>query len=289
MAKKISKETSKEIADIVCQMEEQLRNDILKEESHKLWENTFIKKQIDRRNADEKFTLQDHIRAMVYSMLSSGTSWDRVARDIDPDTKCIIPVDDIFFGYDTEKLSKCTPEQLRDKVKKIHCATQSTLKQMDALLSDNIPKLLMIEKEYGEIDNYYRKYIETEQTLKSLVTTLSASDSKDKMVQMDIALVCEYLRNVGYDIPKPDRHIRRILGSEYLALSDEPTVPEFEAFDLVVELAEIMDKPVAEVDYILWSYCAKGYGAVCKKTNFPCESEKCVAKSYCKRKNGGNV
>lgn len=285
----MTKKESTEIAHIVCQMEEQLRNDILKEEPHKLWENTFIKKQIDRRNADDKFTLQDHIRAMVYSMLSSGTSWDRVARDIDPDTKCIIPVDDIFFGYDTEKLSKCTPEQLRDKVKEIHCATQSTLKQMDALLSDNIPKLLMIEKEYGEIDDYYRKYIETDQTLKSLVTALSASDSKDKMVQMDIALVCEYLRNVGYDIPKPDRHIRRILSSEYLALSDEPTVPGVEAFDLVVELAEIMDKPVAEVDYILWSYCAKGYGEVCKRTDFPCEIEKCVAKSYCKRKNGGNV
>lgn len=279
MAKKISKKT----ADIVCQMKEQLKNDILKEEPHKLWENTFIKKQIDKRNAGGKFTLQNHLRAMVYSMLSSGTSWDRVARDIDPDTKCIIPVDDIFFRYDTEKLSKCTPEQLRDKIKEINGATQSTLKQMEALLSDNIPKLLMIEKEYRAIDAYYQQYIETDKTLKSLVTALSASDSKDKMVQMDIALVCEYLRNVGHDIPKPDRHIRRILGSEYLALSDTPTVPEFEAFDLVVELAEIMNKPVAEVDYILWSYCAKGYGEVCKKTDFPCENEKCVAKSHCKK------
>lgn len=277
MAKKISKQT----ADIVYQMEEQLRNDILKEEPHKLWENTFIKKQLDRRKAGDKFSLQNHIRAMVYSMLSSGTSWDRVARDIDPDTKCIIPVDDIFFGYDIEKLSKCTPEQLRDKVKEIHCATPSTLRQMSALLTTNIDILCSWDKEYGTIDTYYKKFINIDNTLKTLVVVLSTVGSINKLDQMDIALVCEYLRNVGHDIPKPDRHIRRILGSEYLALSDKKDVPPFEAFDLVVELAEIMDKPAAEVDYILWSYCAKGYGEVCKKTDSPCESEECVAKSYC--------
>ena len=76
---------------------------------------------------------------------------------------------------------------------------------------------------------------------------------------MGIPLVCEYLRNVGYDIPKPDRHICRILGSAHLALSDKKEVPPFEAFDIVVKLAELTGKPTAEVDYILWSYCADGY------------------------------
>lgn len=277
-------EITQEKTNLILAMEEQL-NDILKDEPHKLWEENFIRKQIDRRNAGGKFTLTDHIRAMVYSMLSSGNRWADVSRHADSVTGCIPAVDEIFYGYDVKKLKQSSAEQLRDNVKSIGCGTQSTRKQMEALLFYNVPKLVR----YGDIDTYYRQYIETDKTLKSLVKALSASGSKDKMVQMGIPLVCEYLRNVGYDIPKPDRHICRILGSDYLALSDEPIVPEFEAFDIVKELAEVMEKSAAEVDYILWSYCAKGYGEVCKKTDFPCQSEKCVAKEYCRRKNGGNA
>lgn len=278
----MKKEISRETAGIVCAMEQHLRDGILKDKPHKLWENNFIKKQIDRRTAGGKFTVQDHIRAMVYSMLSSGNQWANVSENVDSATGCIPAVDKIFYGYDVEKLKQSSAEQLRDNVKKIHCGTQSTFNQMNALLSKNIDLLCSLEEKYGAIDTYYQKFIEIDNSLKTLVVVLSTDGSISKPEQMNVALVCEYLRNVGYDIPKPDRHIRRILGSEYLALSDKPIVPEFEAFDLVVELAKIMKKPVAEVDYILWAYCAKGYGGVCKKTDFPCQSENCVAKEHCK-------
>lgn len=263
-------------------MEQHLRNEILKDEPSKLWEESFIKCQIERRNKGKRFTLKDHIRAMVYSMLSSGTSWDRVAKDIDPDTKCIIPADEIFCDYDVERLLVYTTEQLRDAVKSIGCGTSSTRKQMEAILSNNIPQMITMEKENGTIDTYYQKFIEIDSTLKTLIIVLSTSGSIVKLEQMNIALVCEYLRNVGYDIPKPDRHICRILGSDYLSLSDKKTVPPFEAFDIVVKLAQLTGKPVAEVDYILWSYCAKGYGKICTVNNPKCD--KCVAYKLCERK-----
>lgn len=280
-------EITQEKVNLILAMEEQL-SDILKDEPHKLWEENFIRKQIDRRNAGGKFTLTDHIRAMVYSMLSSGNQWANVAKNVDSATGCIPAVDEIFYDYDVEKLKQSSAEQLRENIKKIHCGTPSTFNQMKALLSTNIDVLCSLEEKYGAVDTYYQKFIEIDDSLKTLVTVLSANVSVIKLEQMKVALVCEYLRNVGYDIPKPDRHIRRILGSDYLALSDEPIVPEFEAFDIVVALADRMKKPVAEVDYILWSYCAKGYGGICKKTDFPCQSEECVAGEYCRRKNGGN-
>ncbi len=270
---------TQEMADLVFAMEKQLKNDILKDSPQKLWDNNFIKKQIERRKKGETFTLKDHIRAMVYSMLSSGSSWDRISKDTDPDTKCMFIVDKVFCNYDTEQLLKHTSEQLKEAVKDIGCGTLSTRKQMEALLSANIPKLLELEKEYRTIDTYYQKFIKLDSTLKTLVTALSSSESKDKMVQMDIALVCEYLRNVGYDIPKPDRHICRILGSDYLAFSSEQTVPPFEVFDIIVKLAEMTGKHNAEVDYILWSYCADGYGEICKKEKPNCDI--CVAIKDC--------
>lgn len=41
----------------------------------KLWEHSFIKKQIDRREQQATFTIEDHIRGMIYSMLSSGAKY----------------------------------------------------------------------------------------------------------------------------------------------------------------------------------------------------------------------
>lgn len=283
-------EIIKEKASIIFAMEQQLENELLKEEPEKLWKESFIKRQIKKRNKGDTFIIKDHIRAMVYSMLSSGASWDRISWDTDSETKCIRSIDEVFYDYDTEQLLKCTPEQLRDAVKNIHCGTQSTLKQMDALLSVNIPKLLKLKEEYGIIDNYYQKFIEKDNSLKTLITALSDLESKDKMAQMDIALVCEYLRNVGYDIPKPDRHICRILGSEYLAFSEKKKVPPFEAFDIVVKLAELRGKSSAEVDNILWSYCADGYGEICTVKEPKCKV--CKAVKYCKKfveRNSGKI
>lgn len=269
---------TKEQSDVICQMDKHLRS-ILQNNTSKLWENTFIKKQIDKRNNKETFSLNDHIQAMVYSMLSSGTVWSRITKETDMEVASINSVDTIFYNYNPTELLRSSPEQLRDELKKIHCASQYTLKQMNALISVNIPKLQEYEKQYGLIDNYYHEFIQTDGTLISLVKALSDSASKDKMTQMEIPLVCEYLRNVGYDIPKPDRHIRRILGNEILSFSSSKIVPSFQTFEIISKLAKVLNKSVAEVDYILWSYCSTGYGEICTSSNPKCEV--CVVKKYC--------
>lgn len=278
MINKITQEKAK----IIDAIEHHLRNNLLHNDTNKLWENTYIKRQIDKRKEKNLFSVNEHICAMVYSMLSSGVSWNRIAASADIATGRIKTVDEIFCNYAPQQLLKCTPEQLRDSLKEIHCASQYTLKQMKALISVNIPKLLMIEQEYGMIDNYYDNFIKNDNTLIALVKALSDVGSGDKMRQMGIALVCEYLRNVGYDIPKPDRHIRRILGSDTLAFSSNPTATPYEVFDIISKLAVELNKSAAEIDYILWSYCAKDYGEICTAANPKCEVCKC--QKYCNKK-----
>lgn len=275
-------EISQGKAQIIYAMEQQLRNNLLHNDTNKLWENTYIKRQIDKRKENGSFSVNDHIRAMVYSMLSSGVAWNRIAESADIATGHIRAVDEIFCDYSPQQLLKCTPEQLRDSLKEIHCASQYTFKQMNALISVNIPKLLMIEQEYGMIDSYYDTFIQKDKTLITLVKTLSDVASKDKMIQMGVALVCEYLRNVGYDIPKPDRHIRRLLANGTLAFSSNKTATPFEVFDIISKIAVQLNKSVAEVDYILWSYCANGYGEICTVAKPKCDI--CVAKKYCEKK-----
>lgn len=137
---------TQEKVKIIFAMEEQLKNELLKNEPHKLWEENFIRKQIARRNAGEKFTLTDHLRAMVYSMLSSGNQWANVSKNADSATGYIPAVDEIFYDYDMKKLKQSSPDELREEIKKIHCGTPSTLNQMKALLLTNIDVLCSLKK-----------------------------------------------------------------------------------------------------------------------------------------------
>lgn len=274
----------KSAAETVLQMDEQLRNDLFIKngvlQEKKLWENTHIKHQINRRNNGDSFSINDHIRAMVYSMLSSGIKWERVEKGIDIETGRIISIDEIFHNYDIDYLLQCDPDILADEIKNLGCAGQSTRKQMKALVSQNTTKLISFEQEYGSIDSYYQKFIDKDNTLKTLVKQLADPQSEDKLAEMAEALVAEYLKNAGYDIAKPDRHIRRILGSKILGCSECEEVPVYEAFDIVTEIAQEMNRSVAEVDYIIWSYCADGYGEICTVNKPKCD--KCVAKKSCR-------
>ena len=274
-------EISQEKAKIICDMEQHLKSDLLFSKQEKLWEHALIKMQIDKRNKKDKFCVKDHIRAMVYSMLSAGRKWDCIVTGAGITTGYLKSVDEIFYDYNSQQLLKCTPKQLRESLKEIHCASRYTFKQMDALISVNIPKLIELKEKYGTIDNYYDMFMQKDETLITLVKALSEPKSKDKMAQLGVALASEYLRNIGYDIPKPDRHICRILGSDYLAFSSKKNVPPIEVFEIIRGLAEKLNKSVAEVDYILWSYCADGYGEICTKKDSKCT--KCVAKAHCNR------
>ena len=220
---------------------------------------------------------------MVYSMLSSGAAWERLEKGIDPATGRILAIDKIFCQYEPKALLKSAPGKLYKSVKELHYTSQYTANQIAAIINVNILFFQSLDKQYGSIDNFYQKIIEVDSTLKTLVLVLSYPDSPFKLAQMGEALTAEYLRNVGYDLSKPDRHIRRILGSEILGCSDKKIVPTYDAFDIVAEIAQEMNKPTAEVDYILWAYCANGYGEVCTVNNPKCNKGCCVGK-YCQNK-----
>lgn len=265
-------------AEAVKCMEEYLKTVL---QGKKLWENTYVKKQIDKKERGESFDTSDHIRGMVYAMLSSGISWERVEKYIDDDSGKILPIEKIFHDFEIDFLLSCSAEKLKEDIKEKKLASLSTNKQMEALISNNIHLLKHWENLYENVDTFYQRLIEEDSSYKTLIKTLSQSDSENKMKEMSEALTAEYLRNVGYDLAKPDRHIRRILGNDILACSDQKTISVFEAMDIIKEIADLLEKHVAYVDYILWSYCATGYGEICTSKRPKCCQ--CVIRKYCRQ------
>ena len=267
--------------DAILEMEKYLSNQF-NHSPKKRWENTFIKHQIDRRARGDTFSINEHIRAMVYSMLSSGISWDRVESLTDLKTGKILLLDEWFHQYDPDFLTTCDPITLRDGMKELHLASQYTMKQMTALVKINIPKLKEIKQKSKDIDVYYRQFISSNGNTTCLIKQLSSLESPNKFVQMGVALTAEYLRNIGYDLAKPDRHICKILGRDYLGFSENQDVPTYEVIDIVSDLAAELKKSAAEIDYILWAYCADGFGEVCTKNNPKCK--RCIVNTFCSKR-----
>lgn len=278
---------TKTVANSVLQMDKQMRESLFinngEPQAKKLWENTYIKKQLDRRKNGETFTVSDHIRGMIYSMLTSGAAWNRLEPHIDIETGQIPIIDDIFYQYDVTALQSADPTELCEKVKALKLGTQYLKNQTEALVKENIGKLLFIKEKYGSVDKFYQSLADKNDNLKTLVRELATAGKPYKFAQLGEALTAEYLKNVGYDIGKPDRHIRRILGSEYLGYSKHKDVPPYEAIDIIADIAKSLNKPAAEVDYILWAYCANGFGEVCTKGKPKC-MELCVAEPFCNYK-----
>lgn len=259
-----------DIANAVLLMEQYLNENIPK---NKLWENTYINEQLVKRKQGGTFSLEDHIRAMAYSMLSAEKEWYLIQPHIDNGD-----IDNIFNEFCVDKILQHEAEDLTKQLKSKHCASRLTARQMEALRV-NINKLIEIEKQCGSVDCFYQCLSEKDDTYKLLICTLSSAGSPYKLQQMGEALVTEYLKNVGYDICKPDRHICRILGCNVFGCSDKEETPVYEAIDIMSAIAEKIGKPIAEVDYILWSYCAKSYGGICTVGGKNCS--KCVVKKYC--------
>ena len=101
------------------------------------------------------------------------------------------------------------------------------------------------------------------------------------MKTIGTALAWEYLRNVGIDGAKPDVHLKRILSSERLHLTENENISDDEFFEIMTEMKNNTDRLYIELDNYLWSYCAAGQAEVC--TAEP-DCDRCIIRKYCYKK-----
>jgi hypothetical protein len=245
-------------------------------EKNDTWNNDFkkaLRNYYDRRDG-RIYSFEEHLKSIIFSLLSNHRGWNHIqVREKS--------IDKIFFNYDSKKIQNTDPEYLVDGIKKIKCGNVNIKNQMKDL-ADMINVLETISNEYGTIDNYYNNH----QLLKKgnpyyLAKELADKNSKYKLKNMGVALICEYLKNVGIDVAKPDTHIRRMLGKNILGFSNKEEADIEESIKYIKEIAEKNNISQTEVDALMWRYCADDYCEICTKDNPKCA--KCVIKKYCKK------
>ena len=194
------------------------------------------------------FALADHVKAMVYAQLSNNRPWQPIYNNR-------LTIDAIFSHYDIELLKKANPTTLVDKITEIHCGNRQIKRQMKSLKA-NIETFERIEEEHGSISDYYAKI-----NLVDVIKSLSQSGKNYKLDCMGIPLVCEYLKGVGVEVIKPDSLLCRLLGR--LGYSKKIPATPWEAIEICKEIGAEYGLSQAEVDTILWQYCAKDKFEVC--------------------------
>lgn len=230
-------------------------------------DNTILQ-ALEDRNSGKCFSFSKHLKGFIYAQLSALVSWKKIKSNL-------ANIDNIFCQFDKEKLKLKSAEDLIAEITEIKCNNPYTTKNQMWSLKANIETFERIEKKFGNIEKFisYHSPIET-------IKLLADSNSTYKLKYSGVALVCEYLRNMGIDIVKPDVHIKRILAPDRLNLI--PSKSDYAVIEKCKQLSEQIGISQIKIDYLLWNYCAKGYGEVCTKKP---KCEMCVIKEYCN--NGG--
>lgn len=202
-----------------------------------------------KRENGYKFQIEDHLKGLIYSLLSNQRPWKKIAENLEL-------VDNIFLNYDPNRLKKITPDELITNLRIKQLGNRAIARQMNGL-KNNIITLENIQREYGSID----KFIESD-TAEVIAGKLS-NQGKYKIENFGFALAMEYLKNVGISGAKPDVHIIRICDSDRLNVFKKGTSgPEIQK--RLYDLCKQLDYNLTEVDYILWLFAAKGYGEICE-------------------------
>ena len=224
---------------------------------------------VRKRAEGATFSMSDHIRAMVFALLSNRTPWKRIKAKVEQ-------IDELFDGYDAEVIKNTNPENYIQGIRKLKCGNQNIKNQMTDL-SYNIRILEYLTNKYGSVDAFL-----TSDTPTVIVKKLSSNQyPKTKLKQMGPALVWEYIRNVGIDGAKPDVHLCRFLGRARMGTSKKDEASIIEVFSQVEKLSEETGLTKAGVDTIIWTFCAQSdekYGEVC--TAKP-HCDQCPVKDQC--------
>lgn len=195
-----------------------------------------------------KLQIEDHVKAMILALLSNMQEWDKIEKNLEK-------LKDIFCDYNIERLMRKSETDILNEIKELKCGNLSINRQINHL-KDNIRTLKRIDEKEGGLDHYYaitNKY--------DLVDKLSNPASEYKLQNMQVALVCEYLKGVGVSLVKPDRHVCRIIGR--LGLSEKIPAGEIETLRICDEIAQHLNMSHALVDTILWQYCVEKKCGIC--------------------------
>ena len=218
--------------------------------------------KVKERLGGSKVTNQGCMKGFALSLFSSQTDWGRVQDNMNILNENLFNIDAIdYAGYKEEAI-----DVLMNRI--IGLGFTSRYFKNDLM---NLKKFCMYIKNNNfnpEGYDLFDKYVTLYGTGSSPEKRRLISDIQ-KFGGMGVALSAEFLRNIGFDMAKPDVHIMRLLSTDKLgagswaAADDYKDKLKFDAIDIISKSAAELKIYEAEMDNVFWLYCAISYCNIC--------------------------
>ena len=217
------------------------------------------------RLAGRTWTDEEVFESVVLAVLSSNTPWSKIERVKDK-------LNGLFCGFSLEQYAELSKADVDDRFlpwfedKK---AGSMTLGAGLANLIDAARKLLKHKEFHGTADSYFTSLVDRCDGDPKRAALQLGCAGQYKLPSLGPALAAEALKNLGFDVAKPDRHIKRAVASFELVQFDRWTrkkreTPQstskkslLEAMAAVQEIAKAAHERVVLVDNAIWFLCAE--------------------------------
>ena len=130
------------------------------------------------RSHGKAFSFQDHLRGLIYALLTNQRKWSEVEPKLPQ-------IDKLFFDYDLSEIKRHDGKYYEDGIRNLRCGNISIKAQMKSL-HHNIEVLEKISREYGSLDDFV-----TSEPAEEIVRRLSHSGSGCKIEGLGVALAWE--------------------------------------------------------------------------------------------------
>lgn len=221
---------------------------------------------VERRQAGISWSDNDVFDALLRAVLSNNTDWVKVEHVL-PELR------DAFCGFSLHRYADTADRDIECRLVswfKDRKAGSMTLKRGLLGLRQTARILYDWSVAHGSAEDYFLNVIDSANgDPKQASVALGSFGSANKLPALGIPIAAESLRNMGFDICKPDRHICRAVGSfDLVRFRNWPnrdgtkapvtSTPEMlETMTVVEVLARLVGVRTTFLDTAIWLVCAR--------------------------------
>ncbi len=220
------------------------------------------------RSGGRLWTDDQVFEAMLLAVLSSNTVWSKVER-VQAD------LSELFDNFSLEAYASHSAPEIDNRfVPWFEGRRAGSMSLRDGLVNLVLAARILLRhsKCHGTADDYFTSLMHQCADDPKQAAMRLGGQGEYKLPSLGVALAAEALKNLGFDVAKPDRHMMRAMGSfglvrfnrwkQALGGRGSPESPSgkelFEVITVAERVAEAAERPVVFVDNAIWLLCAKG-------------------------------
>lgn len=216
------------------------------------------------RAAGREWSDEETFRGLLLAVLSNNTDWSRIERIRDD-----LPT--LFSGFDLTAYAELPASEIGDRFLPWFLdrkAGSVTLKQDLVNFTGTARLLSEHSRVHGTAESYFTSLVrQLDGDPRQAALRLGSPRSKHKLPAFGVRLAAEALKNLGFDVAKPDRHVTRAVASFGLVpfrnwpgrggRKPPSGTSHLAVMGAVQEIATAAGMPVVMVDNAIWLLCAK--------------------------------